>query len=1081
MRDYMSERAFAGREPSPHPRGSGTGAMAEAMSSAKSPGLIRRLSRGAQNKLRRRASTTHSMRLRDQSAGPVLVRQRSDSIGASDAGQDVSDLDLDNVTDDPADEVPEVPHIPYSHTNREKTNGLGISAGRLSNASSTLASTFEGGIAPASSAVLENGTWVTKMTKRQKKRIKLWLDPNSARVCWHSTRTSKSFFIDDIREYRVGAQSRNARDDVEISDTQENLWVTIVYDTTERSQGRSIKTMHVLMPDDYLLKLWTDALDTVARQRVEIMNALSLSPEKNEKSMALAWRQAMNRTGQARDTDFNLDDARWLCRKLEINCTDDAVSTHFKAIAGSETTMDYYMYKKFVQSFRERKEIQHLYHKLQFGAEISWDIDVFLDFLRIYQKVDIVKDQAHWEMVFEKFARPSQQRNVTSDSSSTGNGLTLSLQGFHQFLASSYNSPLVSKINDPTLDRPLNEYFISSSHNTYLLGRQVRGTSSVEGYIATLVKGCRCIEIDCWDGENGRPMVTHGRTMTTKVPFEDCVSVVAKYAFNSSPYPLIVSLEVHCNPEQQLVMVDLMKKYFREMMVTEPIIPGSLTLPSPQELKNRILIKVKTSATEEIDSVHLTDSSGGRSRSRSLTSNLARAPSSDYQSASASPMISGSSATSPAELPSFTPRGASVPGPLMTPASSADDSDELMILPDKARKRKTSRIIPELGRLGVYASGIKFTGFQDPKAKSWNHIFSLAENVFDKLSTKNTDEKALLEKHNTRYLMRVYPSNLRVDSSNFNPLQSWRRGVQMAALNWQNYDVHQQINEAMFVAGSDRSGYVLKPEELRHAKHLPIADTIADTSGKKEKKGKKLLKFSVEIISAQRLPRPRTQNNDNKINPYIEFEVISPDDRSRGNTTGDGGADASSRDGTPGTTPTLRKRTKIVEGNGFDPQWYSTMTMAIETKFPALVFLRWNVWNSPDGKNNGNNPSLLATYTAKLDSLQQGFRYLPLFNPHGEQYRDAKLFVRIDKENPIPLQLEDNAYGIMEIAPPSPRPDAIRSQRSWPMRIFTRNPSQRKKDRTPNDSSGAPTRAPSIEKSLSRTTTSEDFDSARPS
>lgn len=72
----------------------------------------------------------------------------------------------------------------------------------------------------------------------------------------------------------------------------------------------------------------------------------------------------------------------------------------------------------------------------------------------------------------------------------------LSLKRFASFLLSADNAVFADQhgkiVQDMT--RPLPEYFISSSHNTYLVGNQLVGESTIEGYIRALLHGCRSVE-----------------------------------------------------------------------------------------------------------------------------------------------------------------------------------------------------------------------------------------------------------------------------------------------------------------------------------------------------------------------------------------------------------------------------------------------------------------------------------------------------------------------------------------------------------------------------------------------------------
>ncbi|XP_061611967.1 1-phosphatidylinositol 4,5-bisphosphate phosphodiesterase delta-3-A-like [Phyllopteryx taeniolatus] len=186
----------------------------------------------------------------------------------------------------------------------------------------------------------------------------------------------------------------------------------------------------------------------------------------------------------------------------------------------------------------------------------------------------------------------------------------MTLNGFTMYMLSKENS-----VFDPdhvwvyqNMKQPLAHYFISSSHNTYLTKDQLTGESGVEPYIRVLNHGCRCVELDCWDGDKGQPVIYHGYTLTSKVPFVDVIETINKYAFKASPYPLILSLENHCSVAQQAVMARHLQSILGDKLLTKAIRGlESNILPSPEDLKGKILIKGKKENTAEECTSSLSD------------------------------------------------------------------------------------------------------------------------------------------------------------------------------------------------------------------------------------------------------------------------------------------------------------------------------------------------------------------------------------------------------------------------------------------------------------------------------------------
>lgn len=269
-------------------------------------------------------------------------------------------------------------------------------------------------------------------------------------------------------------------------------------------------------------------------------------------------------------------------------------------------------------------------------------------------------------------------------------------------------------------------------------------------------------------------------------------------------------------------MVEVMTTIWKGLLVPTPS-TSPTSLPSPEDLRRKILVKVK-----------YVDPKKAAAKLKAKTDGK---PSLTHKESSISASSSGGSANE----------------------SQADHAQ---------KKKKKSAIVPLLSALGVYTRAIHFSSLKSPDATIPTHVFSLSEK---KLMEVHESSGPTLFSHNRNFLMRAFPSGMRVRSDNLDPSVFWRKGVQMVALNWQKWDQGLMLNEAMF-AGS--GGWVLKPNGYRSNTSVPAGEIKGvGKDNQADAVRHKTLTLNIEILAAQDIPLPIGDARPEGFHPYIKCEL----------------------------------------------------------------------------------------------------------------------------------------------------------------------------------------------------------------
>ncbi|KGL96987.1 1-phosphatidylinositol 4,5-bisphosphate phosphodiesterase eta-2, partial [Charadrius vociferus] len=838
---------------------------------------------------------------------------------------------------------------------------------------------------------MQAGTQMIKLRGSSKGLVRFYyLDEHKSCIRWRPSRKNEKakISIDSIQEVCEGKQSEIFQRYADGS-FDPNCCFSIYY-------GDHMESLDLVSSSGEEARTWITGLKYLM---AGISDEDSLSKRQRTRDQYPSY--TFDEADKNGDGSLSISEVLQLMHKLNVNLPRQKVKQMFKEADTDDNqgTLGFDEFCAFYKMMSTRRDLYLL--MLTYSNHKDYlDTDDLRRFLETEQKMTNVTKE-HCLEIISKFEPCLENKKEGA----------LGIDGFTNYMRSPSGdifNPEHYQVNQD-MSYPLSHYFITSSHNTYLMGDQLMSQSRVDMYAWVLQSGCRCVEVDCWDGPDGEPIVHHGYTLTSKILFKDVIETINKYAFIKNEYPVILSIENHCSVIQQKKMAQYLIEILGDKLDLSSVCNDDSTkLPSPASLKGKILVKGKklpANISDDAEEGEVSDEdsadeidddcklmNGDASTNRKRVENIAKKkldslikeskirdcedpnnftvttlPSSgkaglksdskkdDVESGED---FSTNKRHSRSLMGSFSKRKKK--GSKLKKATSLEEGeDDLDSQGNLARssvhysrinrQKKTMKLSRALSDLVKYTKSVGIHDVETEISSSWQ-VSSFSETKAHQILQQKPAQYLRFNQHQ---LSRIYPSSYRVDSSNYNPQPFWNAGCQLVALNYQSEGRMLQLNRAKFSANGN-CGYVLKPNCMCQGVFNPNSEDPLPGQLKKQ--------LVLRIISGQQLPKPRDSMLGDRgeiIDPFVEVEVI----------------------GLP--VDCFKEQTRVVDDNGFNPMWEETLVFTVH--MPEIALIRFLVWDhDPIGRD------FIGQRTLAFSSMMPGYRHVYL-----EGIEEASIFVHV--------------------------------------------------------------------------------------